>query len=1102
MSIIIGSLQTKEYKNNFITDKFSYSNKQAVDYNILHDYRSYNYVITLFAIPAQKYNDPNYFKTLNGDPDYVILKSSGKGKREIQADASTDVLVAAQNEETGDPYTKLTANPDLSALLDDFNKNGYGRFDFFIDNLEIDLTWNITTGAQPGQIKFEVVEPYSINGFIEALRINALAAGYENHNQAIYVLKIEFVGYKYDKNGNLTEPEKIPKSTRYIPININQMSLETSERGTVYRVAAAPRNNMGYGEDGKLATTVKMSGVTVGDVFTSLAKQLTDTRKSDTGQKEPKHFNEFKVVFQDENGKEIANPNDSKIGGSKINEELRSDQVYTFPEISDNNPKSSYQSPDPPKNTKYDSTKETISFGSQHSILDVMTAVIRDSQYSVELLGKLDTIIKEKNGLVDWFRVYLKTEMKPEINPTTQNHNYIYTYTIRPFKFHYSRLPGMGSGLFDGDELRGQIRRSYNYLYSGKNVDILNFNLKVNGLFFQQRPFNMGNKDTSGTKQAQGASEQQKLEEKETPADAKNEDQKQIPIRVATDAASLDRYGLNGKAPQASPYMKLAQIMHEHLCDSVDFNTIDLQIVGDPYYLVSSNMGNQEEDVDPATPAINSDGSAPWLGGTVFIDLFFRTIKDIKPDGMGDFGNLLPFSGIYQVNRVVCNFREGRFEQRLNCLRLAGQVVNEKRQNVYAVPLESTVPGEAKTIDSAISSVARSGIKPNNAQLMNIISRGLPTAGLPGLLANFTNSVGGAIGGVGTALQTTLQRVDDTAKGLLAPVNSLLQQAQAGLNFAAQVGGLVAIGNALVNGYDSPNPTPGIGQAVGGYNPYTTGIRLDTNGLNNILTGDSQSNQAIINAQNNIISSVVQDPTNIDLLNTFNYFNNFDQRLSANDTQINAIGNSIDQVMLATPNDPRALAAKLGIDPAQLSGLSSDQQSSIFDRMLEILKNVPENTDIAGLKSLGISLANISGASIANLPALQPLTTSPIANIPAIDLQKIIATGGKPSNLPGALDIPAVAELSKFIDSARGVPSNGILGGAGQLNSQSITDKYATVQQMNISSNKGSVESQSAGIGNTVQGYFGNNVDPQTAYAQYGSQQTLSPIDKLMQTKT
>jgi hypothetical protein len=1097
--IIVGSLQIKEYKNFFLTDTKSYSNRQAQDYNILHDYRSYNYVVTLFAIPIKNYNDPNYFKTLNGDPEYVILKSSGKGKREIRADASTDVQLKAQNEETGEEYTKLSANKDLNALLEDFNQNGYGRFDFFIENLEIDLTWNISNGAQPGQIKFEVVEPFSINGFIEALRVNALAAGYENHYQAVFVLKVEFIGYPYDKEGKITEPEKIPKSTRYFPINLNQISLETSERGTVYRCAATPRNNMGYGEDGKLATTAKMTGVTVGDVFESLAKQLTDSRKEDTGEKEPKHFNDFKIQFEDEDGKPVSKPSDSIIGKSKINDELRSDQVYTFPEISDANSKSSYQLADPPKNTKYDGTKETISFGSQHSILDVMTAVIRDSQYSVELLGKLDTVIKENNGLVNWFRIYLRTEIKPEINSKTQNHNYIYTYVIRPYKVHYSRLPGMGAGLFDGDELRGQIRRSYNYIYSGKNVDIINFNLKVNQLYFQQRPFNMGNQN-SGTRNSQGASEQQKLEEKETPVDKKNEDQKPIPTKVATEAASTS-FALGGKAPQASPYMKLAQIMHDHLCDNVDFNTIDLQIIGDPFYIVSAGMGNQQEEIDPKTPAISSDGSAPWIGGAVFIDLFFRTIKDIKPDGMGDFGKLLPFSGIYQVSRVICSFRDGKFEQRLNCVRLAGQVVNEKRENVYAVPLELPMPGDSKTIDSAISSVARSGVKPNNAQLLNILSRGLPTIGLPGILSNFSNAVGGAIGGVGTALQTTLQRVDDTAQGLLAPVNSLLQQAQAGLNFAAQVGGLVAIGNALVNGYDQPSSAPGLGQSVGGYNPYTTGIRVDANGLNDLLVGDTQSNQATVNAQDDIISSVVKDNTNRDLLNSFNYFNNFDQRYPSGATQIGGVGNQIDQAMLATPNDPRALAAKLGIDPAQLSGLSRDQQSSLFDKMLSILNKVPENTDIAGLKALGISLANINGANISFLPALQPLTTSPIANISAKDLQKIIATGGNPANLPGATAIPAVAELNKLINQARNVPSNGILGGLGQLNSKSITDKYVTAQQMNVSSNRGSVESQSANIATAVQGTNGSSINQKTAYAQFGTQQTSSPIDKLMQTK-
>lgn len=1103
-SIIVGSLQTVEYKPRFITDKYSYGKKEAVDYNILHDYRSYNYVVTLAALSKEQYNDPTYFTKLNGDLDYTILKSSGKGKREIQADASTDVQVKAINEETGDEYTKRSANKDLNALLDSFNKNGYGRFDFFIENLEIDLTWNISNGAQPGQVKFEVVEPYSINGFIEALRINALAAGYENHYQAVYVLKIEFIGYRYDeKTGGLTEPTKIPKSTRYIPINLNQMSVETSERGTVYRCAAAPRNNMGFGEDGKLATNAKMKGSTVGEVLTALADQLTDARKKDTGEEEQNKnfYNEFKFVFQDEKG-EVVDAGTSLIGKSKINDELRSNQVYSFPEVTDEDPKSSYQAPEKPVSRKYDSTKETVAFGSQHSILDVVTAVVRDSEYSKEMLGKLETVIKENNGLVNWFRVYLKSEIKPGINPKSLNHNYVYTFVIKPYKVHYSRLPGAAKGLFDGDDLRGQIRRSYNYLYSGKNIDIVNFNLKVNNLFVQQRPYKMGDTQ-AGYNSGSAPSKQVELKEGETPQDPKNVDQKPIATQVAVDANSLNKFGVQGKAAQSDPYVKLAQIMHEHLCDSTDLNTIDLQIVGDPYYLVSANMGNQEEDLDPTSPAQNKDGSAPWLGGTVFIDLYFQTIKDYKPDGSADFGDLLPFSGIYQVNRVICQFRDGKFEQRLNCLRLPGQIVNEKNQNIFTAPKEAPKAGEQSATDSAPSSVSKSGLRPNNAQLLNMLSRSLPTVGLPGVLANFTNAVGGALGGIGTELQTTLNRVSDSAQGILSPVNNLLQQAQSTLNFAAQVGGLVAVGNALVNGFDQPSATPGLGQTVGGYNPYTTGIRLDTNGLNDIAVGNSLSDQANINSQAKIISSFVQDGRNLDIINE-NYYNNvISKRIALQDKSINGTGQAVDVVTLATLNDPKAIAAQLGIDPAQLSGLSVDQQSSILSNMLGILNKIPENTSLAGLKALGVSLANLNGASIANLPALQPLTTAPIANISAFDLQKIIASGGNPANLPGAAGVPAVAALLALLNKEKSVPNNGLTGGQGQLNSQSLFDKYETAQAIGdqLQNNGGSVESRQANITEKVQGFGGYYVNEKTAFAQFGSQQTSSPIDKLMQTK-
>lgn len=1085
--------QPFQYTGKFIgADKDKYSS--AIEYNVLHNYRSYNYVITLAALTRDQYNDPSFFKN-NGKLQYVVLKSSGKGTQTVSASSFFDSAAA----------TELNSG-DLAF----FNSNGYGRFDFFIDNIEIGAVWSMVNGSQPQTIRFEVFEPLGINGFTESIRVNAKAAGFENYFECPFALKIEFIGYK-DGDG-LSPPEVIPYATRVFPVNLNQVSLETSESGTKYRVACTSKNGMGLADDGKLATTAKMKGVNVQQVLKSLMEQITEARKKDMGEEENEHFNEYSIKFVDKDGNDL--PDSNELVSAKINDELRDNIVYVFPSPADKDPRSSVRTANEATSTKYDPTEETVTFNSGVAIIDAISAVIRDSKYTEDLLGKLEEVKNKNNGLVPWFRVTVESEIKPGENPKTGALNYKYTYKVRPYMVHYSRLPGQGRGMFKADDLKGQIRRSYQYLYTGKNVDILNFNLKFDNLFYQQRPYNMGNRDDNGTAAAAGAPNDVKLKEGETPNNGDNQDQKPVKTLVSTAGSSITaESGVNGKAPQSNPYFKIGQKLHEALLDAYDFNVIDISLIGDPYYLVTTNVGNQEDEEDPSTPLITSSGQAPYLGGDVLIDLNFRTPRDIKPNGWVDFGEgLLPFSGIYRIQEITNFFKEGKFEQRIIAMRLSGQVVNDSAVVNVGKIISEPKEGSQQTSDTAKSSVPRNGSRASEANLLNLISRGLPTTGLPGVLSNFSNAVGGAIGGVNTSLQTTLQRVDSAVADALAPVNGVLQQAQAALNVAAQVGGLVAAGKALVNGFEDPGGAPGLGNPVSGYNSYSSGIRVNTDGLNDFFVGDSLKDQANVVSQSRIVSSFIQDTSNLRTLNQ-NYYNNVvSERIAISENKVSNAGNRIDEVTNSTPVDPKALAYKLGLDPAQLSGLSGEQQSNMLSQLLALANKIPENTDIAGLKALGISMKHIQGINIPNLPALQPLTLAPLANIPRFDLQKILAAGGDIKSLPGSLSLPGIAAFLALLNKEKSVPNAGIAAGTGPLTVQSTLDKIETAQSMSINLqsnsnfsdaqlNLGSIESNIGNVGERVQGYGGYYVISKTSYAQYGTQRKDSPIDKLMQTK-
>jgi hypothetical protein len=170
--------------------------------NILNRYRSYTYNFTLAAVDKNHANSPeNWRKSIQ---NYIILKSGGKGSSVISEEnvVGQDVYKdqTVYRLKGPDSVEKVFAGVDKTraqTLVKKFNESdSSGRFDFFIDNIEIDITMSAQKRGGftlPTKIEFDVFEPYGIEGFIEALQVSAEAAGYENYVVASFLLLIDFM---------------------------------------------------------------------------------------------------------------------------------------------------------------------------------------------------------------------------------------------------------------------------------------------------------------------------------------------------------------------------------------------------------------------------------------------------------------------------------------------------------------------------------------------------------------------------------------------------------------------------------------------------------------------------------------------------------------------------------------------------------------------------------------------------------------------------------------------------------------------------------------------------------------------------------------------
>ena len=150
--------------------------------NILNDFVSVNYVISLGVLDIQEVNYPDQTYIKNG-PKTIIIKSGGGKPNPGQTMTST-----ASEDNTGDT-------------------------EFFIDDLEIEsvMTPNSKTSTTTtGKFSFNVMEPYSMGQYMEALHVASLGAGYTHFTEATFVLIIDFIGW--DKNGNAKRKHSMHKT--------------------------------------------------------------------------------------------------------------------------------------------------------------------------------------------------------------------------------------------------------------------------------------------------------------------------------------------------------------------------------------------------------------------------------------------------------------------------------------------------------------------------------------------------------------------------------------------------------------------------------------------------------------------------------------------------------------------------------------------------------------------------------------------------------------------------------------------------------------------------------------------------------------------------
>jgi hypothetical protein len=597
--------------------------------------------------------------------------------------------------------------------------------------------------------------------FMQSISVASERAGHNGYVETPFLFTIEFKGFT-EQN----EVIDLPQLKKYIPIKLQTIEMHVTGKGSTYKITCIAWNDGAHSDRyTKLKSDVGISGKTVQEVLqtgeNSLQKVLNDYQRLQVKDGTVNVADQIVILFptdissssstsnsgsnQKENSSTAtANPSTTannntlfqKLGvvetniGSVTN--LVQDPVYCNAigcSSMGYNTEKKGDTPYAKEEQVYDEKTNTwlpltpditignLQFKQSSDVINAINQVIIQSDYARQALKKEQI---DENGMIPWWRIdaefyqipseenYTKTGTKPRL----------IVYRVVPYRVHSGKFMPANTPAPGFDNLKKQAIKEYNYIYTGKNLDIIDFDINIKAGFYTK--FTAANNSKSQDVQRQANNSNVDAENVESPplSGQKNPitgsaGTKTLPVGTIT---SNEFQGCGGAETIAT---RVAIQFYEAVTEGADMVTVDLKIIGDPYYIGDSGLGNYSAPTTTGLTNMTDDGSVSYQTSEVDIVVNFRTPVDINQStGMYDFADskiLLNYSGLFKINTVTHNFSHGQFTQVLHLNRRGMQEAAVQNAANYATKFPGAeVQADPETTNS--TSVPPSAAPPNEGQ--------------------------------------------------------------------------------------------------------------------------------------------------------------------------------------------------------------------------------------------------------------------------------------------------------------------------------------------------------------------------------------------------
>ena len=553
-------------------------------------------------------------------------------------------------------FTDITANggvtnpaAELKNLL--FRSGGAGRKgilgeqkDYHIDNFRFtSVVGQNSQGARSSNnfdIAFDIHEPYGVAFLAELVQL-AHSKGIEDHFDVPYLMEIKFNGYDSQGNPVPSIPNSGPK---YIPIKIIDIKFTINSAATVYHVTAVPYAHLPLQDqhDAFLKDSVSLTGETFEQLLGSLSQHMNqaEANKAKEEQREPDTY-QFLISDEDLRNSKVGFTHESQGGVVDVARQGMTGQTDEAVQINANSTiKSAIQA-----------ISNATDFGAKFNT----TGQPESNQGNENLPYRLIKVVP------------VVTELGP-YNTSTMRYRKTVVFKIETQKMYGFITPGMPNA---GAQTRGW-QKEYNWIFTGKNQDIVDFQAEYNIQYFQIRNSFV---DKKGKVTGVVANPGQQLVSRNINRTEAGGNTFNPALRTTTQPITDQIYNSYRGAGHQQASDNMDNVLNNPGADMI---VVDLKIIGDPDWIP------QDRSILPK--GSGTSGDARIVNGSMAVDLHdsfvmlkFRTPRDYNPEkGLMQIDTEQTFvQGLYRVITLESVFESGKFQQNLKLIRIQDQVSND-----------------------------------------------------------------------------------------------------------------------------------------------------------------------------------------------------------------------------------------------------------------------------------------------------------------------------------------------------------------------------------------------------------------------------------------